>query len=494
MNEITMIPIERLHAHPDNPRKELGDLTELADSIRANGILQNLTIIPGHRATDEELEQIVALYDSLDDSNEMEANAKTEIREQIENRWAANDYTVIIGHRRMAASKLAGLTELPCTIVQMTPKEQVQTMLLENIQRSDLTVYEQAQGFQMMLDLGATVEEISEKSGFSETTVRRRVKMMELDQTILKQVSGRQLSLGDFDTLAQIEDISDRNECLANIGTRDFELSVKRALNQQRIKRNLPAVKSWLKERKAKKITASESWSNKYEGVGSWIYISNWGEKGNEPPKSLPAELFYTLDDSSLRLFRKTERAKPQKKPPEEIAKEKAIAESWKALEETGKLALSLRRSFVEQLSVTSKNRPDVLYGALLAMVLNSIDYRSPDRNAIASVFGIEPGYNPNRGQELAANLNAVTNKTLAGLVYAGFDDDEIDSVKDLCVELNYRKEFPKYKRSAKWSLLYEWLNRLGYEPSTEEASVLDGTHEAFLAREKYENQKEEPS
>ena len=42
MNEITMIPIERLYSHPDNPRKELGDLTELADSIKANGILQNL--------------------------------------------------------------------------------------------------------------------------------------------------------------------------------------------------------------------------------------------------------------------------------------------------------------------------------------------------------------------------------------------------------------------------------------------------------------------
>ena len=487
MNEITMIPIERLYSHPDNPRKELGDLTELADSIKANGILQNLTVIPGHRATDEELEQITALYDSLDDSNQLEANAKAEVREQIENRWAADGYTVIIGHRRMAASKLAGLTELPCTIVRMTPKEQVQTMLLENIQRSDLTVYEQAQGFQMMLDLGATVEEISEKSGFSETTVRRRVKMMELDQAVLKEVSGRQLSLGDFDTLAQIEDLKDRNECLEKIGTKDFEFAVRQAINKQTIKRNLPLVKEWLKERKAKKITSSESWSNKYDGIGSWIYIVNWGEKGNEPPKNLPAELFYTLDESSLRLFRKTERAKPQKKPPEQIAKEKAIAEAWKSLEETGALALSLRKGFVEQLNVTSKNRPDVLYGALLALVWNAVEYNSPDREVINSVFGIKPGYNPNRGQEVVSNLDAITNKTLASLVYAGFDDDE----KILCTESSYRKEFPKHKRSAKWVLLYDWLKRLGYEPSTEEDSMLNGTHAAYQAWETFENQKE---
>ena len=482
MNEITMIPIERLYSHPDNPRKDLGDLTELADSIKANGILQNLTVIPGHRATDKELEQITALYDSLDDSNQLEANAKAEVREQIENRWAADGYTVIIGHRRMAASKLAGLTELPCTIVKMTPKEQVQTMLLENIQRSDLTVYEQAQGFQMMLDLGATVEEISEKSGFSETTVRRRVKMMELDQAILKEVSGRQLSLGDFDTLAQIEDIADRNACLAEIGTRDFELSVKRALNQQAVKRNLPLVKQWLKERKAKKITSRESWSNKYDGIGSWIYIANWGEKGNEPPKNLPSELFYTLDDSSLRLFRKTERAKPQKKPPEQIAKEKAIAEAWKSLEETAELAWSLRKDFVGSLTVTKKNRQDVLYGALPGLMLQIISYNSADRNAINQVFGIEQGYDPKRDEKMAENLDSVTDKALPGLIYAGFGDD----AKTFCTMDTYRKRFPVYHMSVKCKLLYDWLKRLGYEPSTEEDSMLNGTHAAFRAWEQF--------
>lgn len=75
-------------------------------------------------------------------------------------------YVVLIGHRRMAAAKLAGLTELPCVIVDMTEREQVQTMLVENMQRSDLTVYEEAKGFQMMLDLGDTVETVAEKPAF----------------------------------------------------------------------------------------------------------------------------------------------------------------------------------------------------------------------------------------------------------------------------------------------------------------------------------------
>ena len=116
MNTITMIPIEQLLHHPENPRKDLGDLTELAESIKVNGIMQNLTVVP------------------VDDGI----------------------YNVVIGNRRMEAAKLAGLAEVPCVISEMDYKTQISTMLMENMQRQDLTVYEQAQGFQMMMDLGYT--------------------------------------------------------------------------------------------------------------------------------------------------------------------------------------------------------------------------------------------------------------------------------------------------------------------------------------------------
>ena len=101
MNNIQMISIDLLHPHPDNPRKELGDLTELAQSIRENGVYQNLTVVPDETG-----------------------------------------YTIIIGHRRCAAAKLAGMQEMPCAVVEMTQHEQLSTMLLENMQRSDLTPYE----------------------------------------------------------------------------------------------------------------------------------------------------------------------------------------------------------------------------------------------------------------------------------------------------------------------------------------------------------------
>lgn len=141
------IEISKLQPHPQNPRKNVGDISELAESIKKNGVFQNLTVVPNGDDT----------------------------------------YTIIIGHRRHAAAQKAGLTELPCAVVEMTEKEQLSTMLLENMQREDLTALEQAEGFQMMIDLGESVNSISEQTGFSPSTVRHRVKLLELDRDVLEK-------------------------------------------------------------------------------------------------------------------------------------------------------------------------------------------------------------------------------------------------------------------------------------------------------------------
>lgn len=170
---IVTIGLEHIHPHPDNPRKDLGDLTELAESIKKNGIMQNLTVIPKEGEPGE--------------------------------------YITIIGHRRSAAAKLAGVTEAPCRVVEgMTDKEQMSTMLEENMQRNDLTIWEQAQGFQMMLDLGETEDTIAEKTGFSKKTIRHRLNIAKLDSKTLmekERQDGYQLSLTDLYELEKIKDV-----------------------------------------------------------------------------------------------------------------------------------------------------------------------------------------------------------------------------------------------------------------------------------------------
>lgn len=176
-NKIVMIPRSLLHAHPDNPRKDLGDLKELADSIAEHGIMQNLTVVP-------------------DDGD-------------------GDGYKILIGHRRFAASE-GVLDELPCVVAKgLTDREQVGIMLCENMQRSDLTYLEQAHGFQMMMDLGDTIETISEKTGFSKATVKHRLAINELDPKAIEEAKKYfQPTIADFIALEKVKDVNKRNEIL----------------------------------------------------------------------------------------------------------------------------------------------------------------------------------------------------------------------------------------------------------------------------------------
>lgn len=226
MADIAYIPIRQLHPHPDNPRKELGDLSELAASIKENGVYQNLTVIPGHYLGKQEY-----IARCIADGGDVSAAEAAWTPKAV---WSSEDYTIIIGHRRAAAAQQAGKFELPCSVVDMTEKEQLQTMMVENMQRSDLTVYEQAQGFQMMLDMGDTVECVADRSGFSQSTIRRRIKLLELNHDNFKKAEQRGATLSDFVELNKIEDLDARNRVLETLGTANFNREMQNALSDQK--------------------------------------------------------------------------------------------------------------------------------------------------------------------------------------------------------------------------------------------------------------------
>ena len=229
------LPIEKLHPHPDNPRKDVGDVTELAESIKKNGVLQNLTVVP-------------------DDGS-----------------W--ENFTVIIGHRRLAAAKLAGISELPCVIIEMNEKEQMSTMLTENMQRTDLTVYEQGQGFQMLINLGDSISDIAKKTAFSESTIRRRLKLTELDEEAFRKSQIRQPSLEDYERLNVIKDINNRNELLSQIGTKNFDNALMLARQKQIKEDNKVQITSLMKNF-AKYVNDMRDIPLEYISVGN-IVINN---------------------------------------------------------------------------------------------------------------------------------------------------------------------------------------------------------------------------
>lgn len=218
----------QLEPHPDNPRKDLGDLTELRESIRQNGIMQNLTVIP----TDDTLEH----------------------------------FRILIGHRRFAASE-GIVNELPCVIVEdLTDREQVGIMLCENLQRNDLTFYEQGQGFQMMLDLGDTIDEISEKTGFSKSTVKHRVEIAKLPKKAIED-NKFQLTIGDLIELEKVTDVKKREKILSDAwDSNNLKNRINQEIREQKIQKNLKQVKEWLKKCKVKKAGAyGIQYSSEYE-------------------------------------------------------------------------------------------------------------------------------------------------------------------------------------------------------------------------------------
>lgn len=212
-SKIVFINTHNLYPHPDNPRKNIGDISELAESVRKNGIMQNLTVMP---------------LGALDEAPEKQPDADSVP--------LLSDFIVLIGHRRLEASKTAGLAEVPCRIISgITRSDQISIMLEENMQRNDLTVYEQAQSFQMMLDLGETAESISQKSGFSISTVYHRLNIAKLDQEELRkkdQDGGFQLTLTAMYELEKIRDVKTRNKVLKE--STDNQNLVLRARNAAR--------------------------------------------------------------------------------------------------------------------------------------------------------------------------------------------------------------------------------------------------------------------
>ena len=253
---VVMIKRSQLHPHPDNPRKDLGDLEELKASIREHGIMQNLTVVP------------------MDDEFE--------------------NFKILIGHRRFAASE--GICfELPCVIAEgLSDREQVGIMLCENMQRSDLTFLEQAHGFQMMMDLGETIETISEKTGFSEATVKHRLEIAKLKKkSIDTAMESFQPTISDYIELEKVKDIKERNKILEESdSSSDLRYSVEAYVNEQERKKN---AKKYLE------LINSLGWKESKE----YFYSYGPDPKWEEIKELSKIDLEKEYDDSAIQKFAK---------------------------------------------------------------------------------------------------------------------------------------------------------------------------------------------
>lgn len=456
--------------HPDNPRKDLGDITELTASIKANGVLQNLTVVP--RANpDVNYEELCRQY---------YADPTEENRTKLNQFRNTDGYTVIIGHRRLAAAKAAGLMELPCIVVEdMTLEEQISTMMTENVQRSDLTVYEEAEGFQMMMDFGNSVEQVADKAGFSESTIRRRVKLLSLNREEFKKSVKRGATLADFALLDKLDTEEAKNEVLKSVGTNNFRACLDRALREQKDRKTMNAIREVV----ASYATKADSKANMPENCLFYASYGSWSRIAEAPADAGEHAYWYTESGYGITVYReRTEEDKPAEKTPEQLAREAKIeecCEKCRAIEEDEESAYRLRLNYLKEYGFPKKAAEAVTLAACRMMILNPDTLGDMDEDTIEAVYG-EVIYDAEHELDTAELLEKAQENPMRMLMVLLFALTE--PVNHWMHDIEWPDGFRQCIKDDEsvYRDIYSALDGIGYEMSDMEKSLLDGTHPSY--------------
>lgn len=164
-----LVNINDIEPKRDQPRKHFDEeaLKELADSIAMHGVIQPLLVRP------------------LSDGG----------------------YQLIAGERRWRASRMAGLSQVPVVVREMTDEEAMELALIENLQREDLNPIEEAEGFKLLMDTYSfTQEQAAEKVGKSRPAVANALRLLALPQEVLDMVKEGIISSGHARTLIPLTD------------------------------------------------------------------------------------------------------------------------------------------------------------------------------------------------------------------------------------------------------------------------------------------------
>ena len=457
--EITSIKTDNLFHHPDNPRIDYGDIEELVDSIKENGIQQPLTVV--------------------------------KLGKHIER------YNVVAGNRRLEAAKAAGLSEVPCIISELNDKEQASLMLIENMQRKNLTPYEEGRGVQMCLDLGMTEADLAKKTGFSKETIRHRKKLAELDQEKLKEkCTDGQISMQDLIALEKIKDIETRNEILEDIGTNNFGYRIANAISSEKAEEDRKQAYGTLTTF-AEEMPA-DWYDNSYRQVGygmtGKIEIPEDARNLDEYETTPYAFKLTWNGAKTYALYRIREDIDEGSEDPEESKYEvrrRKEEEACAKLRELAKLFYTMRRDYM--LSNTEFHGNAIQWLVYLALQEDFSDeeedrLNKPEGFDYGSMFGLEFRY------ELYAELmgdKEIADEYTAEDIVGDMKKAKAIDHPDAAAAIYCMLEVGPDHRLGSWhgaydkdkdelNRLYTFMEQCGYELSDAERQILDGTHEAY--------------
>ena len=177
--EITNVKISELRSNPYQPRKKKKKeaLQELADSIKEHGVFQPIII-----------------------------------------KKSIKGYEIIAGERRVKASQMAGLEEIPAIIRDFTDEEMMEIALLENLQRENLNPIEESRAYKKLIEtLNITQEELAKKLGKSRSYITNMIGLQTLPDSIQDLISDNKMSMGHARVLSKLENENQQKELAEKI-------------------------------------------------------------------------------------------------------------------------------------------------------------------------------------------------------------------------------------------------------------------------------------
>ena len=199
------MPIELMHASPNNPRKHFGesDLDDLAKSIREKGLLQPIVVRPR----------------------------------------PDGEYEIVAGERRWRASQRAGIHEVPVLIRELSDGEALEIALIENIQRSDLNPLEEARAYSLLLEqFNYTQQQLAESVGKSRSHIANTLRLLNLPDSVRSQIETGKLTAGHARTLVATDSPAELADQIIKLGlsVRETESLVRESGNPAQNKRSKP--------------------------------------------------------------------------------------------------------------------------------------------------------------------------------------------------------------------------------------------------------------
>lgn len=184
----TMLPIELLVPHPENVRKTIGDVSELAASIRQNGLVQPIVVTQQPNRKDR--------------------------------------YLILAGHRRHAAAQRIGLRQVPAIIRHDLPhiSDHLSLMLVENVQRTQLSPVEKAEAIRELMKVGLTQADVARVTGMHASTVNSLMLINEVDENTLEAIKTGDVTVGEAQAAVRRERAASRERLDAPVRGRPVQV------------------------------------------------------------------------------------------------------------------------------------------------------------------------------------------------------------------------------------------------------------------------------